>query len=274
LGFTCVFWLLSLFLFPPIVEAPAPRARVLNPTPQWNIALASTAELLTGLQDQLSERMSQHHVIMNGNLDTFTATLTSLTADADLAVNYAQFIHKVIISLGASGTAEEWQENADSLIAEAEKLNSITLSSGVRQHIEAITQIAGTIAAELADMEIFMQNTSTSTNSLVETMGMMLKDQDEYYRVVQGRNSTESGNSGNQLQQVNPKTLVNYNNVPLAEANSNALLTHANEPIAEALPRQPLQWSWDQLDADGTVRRSVGEFTPEQQQILQCKQPI
>jgi hypothetical protein len=138
-----VLWLLSLFLSPTTTEAPASPARVY---------LTSTAEQLTSLQDQLSERMSQHKLIMNSNLDNFTATLTSLTANADLAVNYAQFIHK-IISLGTGGTTKEWQGNAEELIAEAEKLTSITLSDDVRQNVEAIMHIAGTIAAELADLE-------------------------------------------------------------------------------------------------------------------------
>lgn len=177
-----------------------------KPITQQSIALSTTASQLTTLQDSLYSRMSQHQTIMDSNLDNFTATLTCLTTDADLAISYAQFIQN-LLPLSPGSTAQEWQNNADLLIAEAEKLSKLALSEDARQNIEAVTQIAASIAAELADMEVFMQSTNNATSSMLERMSMMLQEQD-------GSGST----SGGQLQPGSCEAEIARVNEPIAEA--------------------------------------------------------
>ncbi len=50
-----------------------------------------------------------------------------------------------------------------------------------------------------------------------------------------------------------------------------SLEMHAPIPRADANPK--IQWSWDEINEDGITRRIIGEFTREQQILLESKYP-
>lgn len=199
----------------------------LNPALAHKVTLFSTAEQFTDLQDQLSARMIHHNGVMSTNLANFTSVLSAITADADLALEHLQFVNKVI-SLGAGRTTEDWHGDADIVIKEAEKLRDIAISSDLHTMLENITQIARTMAAEMADMEVFMQDANSAANILLNRLGNTVYD-------------------------------------------LSAPTNEMNAPIAGAVGNQKIQWSWDEINEDGITRRSIGEFTHEQQTLLKSK---
>jgi hypothetical protein len=212
-----------------------------NPALNDNANLFSTAGQLASLQDQLLERMTLHNEAMSNYLDNFTTILTDITAETDLAIGHVQV---VLTSLDTGHTSEEWRGAVDMIIDEAKKLHNITVSDDLRLKVEAVKQIVGIIAAEMADMELFIQNTSNSANALVNGMGMIADCQ----------------------------TIRYYQKPDCSPQNGgyDAPITDINAPIVEAVPGQPMQWSWDEI-IDGRASRAIGFFTPAQQQIIESK---
>jgi hypothetical protein len=225
------FCLVLTSLIPYLPPIPQPRVYLtrvyLNPALAHKPTLFSTAQQFTGLEDQLSARLTHHNAVMSTNLADFTSVLSAITVNADLALEHLQFVNKVI-SQGAGRTAEDWQGDADTIIKEAEKLRNMAISGDLRTMLENITQIAHTMAAEMTDMELFMKDANSAANILLNRLGQTVYD---LY-------------------------------VPTDEMNA---------PISGAVGDQKIQWSWDEINEDGITRRSVGEFTYEQQVLLKCK---
>jgi hypothetical protein len=178
---------------------------------------------------------------MSKYLDDFTTTLTDITAKTDSAMGHVQV---VLTSLDTGHTSEEWQGTVDKMVGEAKKLHNITVSDDLHLKIQAVKQIAGIIAVEMTDMELFMQNTSSTAKALVNDMGMIADCQTiRYY----------------QKPDCSPQNVGH-----------DAPVTDMDAPIVEAVPGQPMQWSWD-VSVDGRVSRAIGFFTPAQQQIIESK---
>ena len=228
-------------------EINQPRV-ILDPAHKYNVTIASTAEQLFSLQTQLEVRMTQHNVVMSQNLDNFTTILTDITADADLAADYIQFLFK-IIDLGADRTAADWQGDADMLVKEAKKLGNVAVSDEIRMKVEAVTHIAGTIAAEMADMEHFLRDAGSASNILLNRLGSALDD-----NLV--------GHIGEE-----PRLRLQQ---PIIDAS----ISDLNTPVAQLQPGQTMQWSWDEMNKFGDVRRTTGDFTPAQQVIIESKHSI
>jgi len=218
----------------------------LDPAYKYNVTITSTAEQLFDLQSQLEVRMSQHNVVMSQNLDDFTTILTDITADADLAADYIQFLFK-IIDLGAGRTAKDWQGDADMLVKEAKKLGNAAVPDEIRKKVEAVTYIAGTIAAEMADMEHFLRDASSASNILLNRLGYALGDELEDYDL--GHIAEE------RLQQ------------PILDSSVSGL----DAPVPRLQFGQTMQWSWDSMNMFGDVRRTTGDFTPAQQAIIESE---
>lgn len=226
-------------------EVAQPRV-YLDPAYKYNISITSTAEQLFSLQTQLEVRMTQHNVVMSQNLDNFTTILTDITANADLAADYIQFRFK-IIDLGAGRTAEDWRGDAEMLNKEAKKLGNIAVSDEIRKKVEAVTHIAGTIAAEMADMEYFLRDAGSASNILLNRLGHALGDDLEDYdlgHIAAGR-----------IQQ------------PIIDSS----ISDLDDPVPRLQAGQTMKWSWDSMNMYGDVRRTTGDFTPAQQAIIESK---
>ncbi|PMD63460.1 uncharacterized protein K444DRAFT_660946 [Hyaloscypha bicolor E] len=217
----------------------------LDPALKFNATIISTAEQLTSLQDRLSVRMDQHNVIMSKNLDNFTSTLETITADAEVAIDYLRFVEKYLF-VGASRTPEEWREGAEVLEDEIQKLHNIAVSQDIRMEIEAVTQIAGAIATEMTDMELFMQEISSASNTLLNRLGKVFEEQAEC-------NGTDHLAPRSQPQQ------------PIYDAPA----SDAGQSLNEAQPGRTLQWRWDEIHKGGYVRSNMGDFAPIQQAIIE-----
>jgi len=221
----------------------------LDPALKFNATIISTAEQLTSLQDQLSARMDQHNVIMSKNLDNFTSTLETITADADVAIDYLRFVDKYLFA-GAPRTPEEWREGAEVLEDEIQKLHNIAVSQDIRMEMETVTQIAGAIATEMTDMELFMQEISSASNTLLNRLGKVFEEQAE-------RNGTDHLAPRSQPQQ------------PIYDAPA----SDAGQSLDEAQSGLILQWRWDEIHKAGYVRSNIEDFTPNQQAIIESMYP-
>ncbi|KAN0117045.1 hypothetical protein V8E51_003022 [Hyaloscypha variabilis] len=217
----------------------------LDPAHKYNVTITSTAEQLFSLQSQMDVRMTQHNLVMSQNLDNFTSILIDIASDADLATDYILFLSK-IIDWGAGHTAEQWQRDADFLVEEAKKLGNVDGSNKVRMKVVAVTHIAVILAAEMADMEHFLRDTSSASNILLNRLGHTLGDE------LAGCDLCHIGEEG-----------------PFDQPISNAPILDLNAPIARLQPKQIIQWSWDQIDKYGNVHRTTGDFTWAQQTIIE-----
>jgi hypothetical protein len=151
------------------------RRIYLHPALAHKVTLFSTAEQVADLRDELSVRMAHHNAVMSTNLANFTSVLSAVTSDVDLALEHLQLVNKVV-SLGADRTAEEWQEDVDTVIKEAEKLRDIVVAGDLHTMLENITQIARTMAAEMTDMELFMQDANSAAKILLNRLGITFYD--------------------------------------------------------------------------------------------------
>jgi hypothetical protein len=176
-----------------IAQAQTPHV-YLNPALAHKPTLYSTAEQFTGLQDQLSARLTRHNAVMSTNLADFTSILSAVTVDADLALEHLQFVNKVI-SQGAGRTAEDWQGDADIVVKEAEKLRNMVISGDLHTMLENITQIALIMAAEMTDMELFMKDANSAANTLLNRLGQTVYD---LYVPTDEMNAPISGAVGDQ----------------------------------------------------------------------------
>jgi len=222
----------------------------LDPAHKYNVTITSTAEQLFSLQSQLDVRMTQHNLVMSQNLDNFTSILIDIASDADLATDYILLLSK-IIDWGAGHTAEQWQRDADFLVEEAKKLGNVDVSNKIRMKVVAVTHIAVILAAEMADMEHFLRDTSSASNILLNRLGHTLGDE------LAGCDLCHIGEEG-----------------PFDQPISNAPILDLNAPIARLQPKQIMQWSWDQIDKYGNVHRTTGDFTWAQQTIIESKHSI
>jgi hypothetical protein len=193
--------------------------------------------------------MDQHNVIMSKNLDNFTSTLETITADADVAIDYLRFVDKYLFA-GAPRTPEEWREGAEVLEDEIQKLHNIAVSQDIRMEMEAVTQIAGAIATEMTDMELFMQEISSASNTLLNRLGKVFEEQAEC-------NGTEHLAPRSQPQQ------------PIYDAPT----SDAGQSLDEAQSGLTLQWRWDEIHKAGYVRSNIEDFTPNQQAIIESMYP-
>ncbi|KAE9376616.1 hypothetical protein N431DRAFT_367740, partial [Stipitochalara longipes BDJ] len=238
----CV-WLIMWAINQLPTEVSQPRV-YLDPALKYNVTITSTAEQLFSLQSELEVRMTQHNVVMSQNLDNFTTILTDIATDADLAVDYIQFL-STVLDLGTTRSAEEWQGDAHMLAQEAKKLGNVATSDEIRMKVEAVTQIVAIIAVEMADMEHFLRDINSASNILLNRLGYALDGHSAGY---------DLGHIGEgQFQQ------------PI----SNAPISDLNAPIAQLQPKQTMQWYWDEVDTYGDVHRITGDFTLAQQAVVE-----
>jgi hypothetical protein len=230
-------------------EINQPRA-YLDPAHKYNVTITSTAEQLFSLQSQLEIRMTQHNVVMSQNLDNFTSIMIDIASDADLATDYILFLSKVI-DCGAGHTAEQWQRDADFLVEEAKKLGNVDVSNKIRTKVVAVTHIVVILAAEMADMEHFLRDTSSASNILLNRLGYTLGDE------LAGCDLCHIGEERTFGQPISSSPVLDL-----------------NAPIAQLQPKQIMQWSWDQIDKYGNVHRTTGDFTWAQQTIIESKHSI
>jgi hypothetical protein len=238
---TAIFWLLFWQI---TLKAPLGQPRVyLDPALKYNATLISTAEQLSGLQDQLSVRIDQHNVVMSKNLDNFTATLNAITADTDVAIDYIQLVEKYVFP---GRITEESTKDVEAFMEEVQKLHNMAVSYDTRTKLQGVQQIAIAMATEMTDMELFMQEISSASNTLLNNLGKIVKDQ------------AEKNGTGHLAARSKPQYPIYGGPAP-----------DLNPPEDELRPGQTLQWVWDEIQKQGSFRRHTGAFIPVQQAIIE-----